>query len=663
VKIVLVQNFLLDGDAAIDPGVLYPHLGLISLVSVVERAGHDATLYDPMLALWKGELRLDASLYREMAAAILRQSPDVVGLTALGCNFIAVVKVASYLKAIAPELPILLGGPHASVLHRAIMERFTQFDVLVRNEAEFALPKVLAALHNRALDLVPGISFRRDGKVCATEGAPIISDLDALPFPAYDRYPIRELGLRMMRVEAGRGCPFECTFCSTATFFGRQYRLKSPGRLCGELDFLRDRYGITDFALQHDLFTVNKTKVRAFCEEVRDRGYTWTCSARADCVDNQLLDQMKLAGCRAIYYGIEAGSRRMQKVIKKHLDLSLVLPILDKTHSLGIEATLSFITGYPQEEQADQDETLDFIGVCMERDRAPLNVQLHLLTPEPGTQLLEDFRKDLDYDGHISDFNFPPVEDDDPAIMKANAEVFMNHHYFRSVTAREKHIFTSRVYYQLYPLGATVLTHLTALYDGKFSALIASMFEFWKQSRDLPNVDAEFVCSFLEREWGSQSYLLSLARYMYAGAGLLKSNAAGPPTERALHGGSGHIYVLSPGALVLRDVHNCPAILAELREGGHSSGTRRLIPKRLLSQRSHYLLYLDGDRVLRTFALDDLSVAFVDYFSHPRTQREMSSVAHSELSRGFISKLIESGVVRSSSPVLADLNDPNSRLV
>src|SRR5204863_503125 len=148
---------------------------------------------------------------------------------------IAVVKVAAYLKTMAPELPILLGGPHASVLHREIMERFTQFDVLVRNEAEFTLPKVLAALFSPELDLVPGISFRRGGKVCATQGAPIIHDLDALPFPAYDRYPIRELGSRMMRVEAGRGCPFECTFCSTATFFGRQYRLKSPARLCGEL--------------------------------------------------------------------------------------------------------------------------------------------------------------------------------------------------------------------------------------------------------------------------------------------------------------------------------------------------------------------------------------------------------------------------------------------
>jgi hypothetical protein len=554
--------------------------------------------------------------------------------------------VASHIKKIAPELPILLGGPHASVLDREIMARFSQFDVLVRNEAEFTLPKVLPALLNRELDLIPGITFRRDGKVCATQGAPVIQDLDALPFPAYDRYPIRELGLRMMRVEAGRGCPFECSFCSTATFFGRQYRLKSPGRLCSELDFLRDRYGISHFALQHDLFTVNKAKVRAFCEEVKDRGYTWTCSARADCVDNQLLDQMKMAGCRAIYYGIETGSARMQKVIKKHLDLSLVLPILDKTQSLGMEATLSFITGYPQEEQADQNETLDFIGACMERNRAPLSVQLHLLTPEPGTQLLEDFRKDLDYDGHISDFNFPPVEDDDPAIMKANPQVFMNHHYFRSVTARQRHIFTAKAYSQLQPLGFTVLSHLTALYNGKFSDLITNMFEYSRQDSGLLDVDAKFVCSFLAREWGSRSYLLSLARYMYTGADLLKNQAARRAAGQAIQGDSDDSYMLSPDALALGDLHNCPAILEEIRKGGGSGGIGRAIPRRLLVQRGHYLLYLAGDCMLRTFALNGLSAAFVEYFSHPRTQGEMSSVAQSEVSRGFINKLIDSGVVQ-----------------
>src|SRR5262249_2468707 len=110
-------------------------------------------------------------------------------------------------------------------------------------------------------------------------------------------YPIRELGLTTLSVEAGRGCPFQCTFCSTASFFGRKYRLKSPEKLCEELDFLHAEYGLGHFSLTHDLFTVDRRKVIAFCREVAGRGYSWDCSARTDCVDEELLALMSEAGC------------------------------------------------------------------------------------------------------------------------------------------------------------------------------------------------------------------------------------------------------------------------------------------------------------------------------------------------------------------------------
>src|SRR6266699_6760424 len=131
-RILFVDNLLLESKNGAYVFDLQPHLGLISLVAVAEGADHKALLYDPKLAIFRGELPLDKSLYREMAKAILRQVPDVVGFTTLGCNFICTLKVASYLKSMNPELPILLGGPHASILDQQIMQRFPQFDVVVR---------------------------------------------------------------------------------------------------------------------------------------------------------------------------------------------------------------------------------------------------------------------------------------------------------------------------------------------------------------------------------------------------------------------------------------------------------------------------------------------------------------------------------------------------
>ena len=115
--------------------------------------------------------------------------------------------------------------------------------------------------------------------------------------------------MRSMRVEAGRGCPFHCTFCSTATFFGRKYRVKAAGKLVSELKSLNRDYNIGDFSLQHDLFTVNRRKVLEFCEEVRPCNFSWTCSARIDCVDSELLGEMARSGCRGIYLGSKQDRR------------------------------------------------------------------------------------------------------------------------------------------------------------------------------------------------------------------------------------------------------------------------------------------------------------------------------------------------------------------
>src|SRR5262249_28718355 len=194
------------------------------------------------------------------------------------------LKIADYLKRFDPDLPIILGGPHATVLDHVIIKRFRQFDVIVRNEAELKLLPLLDALPSGQLDQVPGITFFRRSHVVVNPGEPIIEDLDALPIGAYHRYPIKELNLNWLRVDAGRGCPFKCTFCSTASFFGRRYRLKSAERLVSELDYLRAEFGVSTFSLTHDLFTVNRKKVAEFCQKVAGKGFIWKCSARMDCV-------------------------------------------------------------------------------------------------------------------------------------------------------------------------------------------------------------------------------------------------------------------------------------------------------------------------------------------------------------------------------------------
>lgn len=607
-RVVFVDNLLIeqyDGQYSFD---LQPHMGLISLVAIVEGAGHDGVVYDPKAELASGALALDASLYRRMAERIVELSPDVVGFTSLGCNFICTVKVAGHVRRMCPRIPLLLGGPHASILDRQILCRWPQFDIVVRGEAEAMIVRVLDASIARDFAAVPGVTYRSGAQIIATEPPPLIADLDTLPWAAYDHHPVERLGLTTLRVEAGRGCPFSCTFCSTASFFGRRYRLKSAGRLCAELDHLNERYGVTDFALMHDLFTVNKAKVREFCDAVGDRGYTWKCSARMDCVTPDLLEQMSAAGCTSIYYGVETGSPRMQAVVRKRLDLSLVLPTLERTHGIGMRATASFITGYPQERQDDQDETLDLAGSLFYECPDHLMVQLHLLTPEPGTGLISDYGDALQYDGHISDFNFPTLEPDDADAMRRDPEVFMNHHFYPSEVPRLRHVLATSVFRALYKLGFAIMRHLLDCYERRLSLLVAHMVEWAREHDDHGPYDGEFVYRFVEGTRGPEHHLTSLVRYMLA-ADVLR------PAATTVDGaGDTELWALSPAAALLRDLHDCPAILSAI-------GADDPIAPAVSARRSHYLLLLDrrAERTVRNFELDDASLAMLEQFRRPRS--------------------------------------------
>jgi radical SAM superfamily enzyme YgiQ (UPF0313 family) len=175
-------------------------------------------------------LSYDATLYERVTEELLAQRPDAVGFTALGCSFLFAINVAGLLKRRTPDLPVLLGGPHATMLHHQILERFPQFDVIARHECDEILPEVLAHLATRAFDSIPGVSWRTTRGFRATEGKPKIADLDTLPIASYDHYPVAELGLELLRIEAGRGCPFHCTFCSTGFFQRLPTQISRPPR-------------------------------------------------------------------------------------------------------------------------------------------------------------------------------------------------------------------------------------------------------------------------------------------------------------------------------------------------------------------------------------------------------------------------------------------------
>jgi hypothetical protein len=187
-------------------------------------------------------------------------------------------------------------------------------------------------------------------------------------------------------------------------------------------------YGIRHFELVHDMFTVDRKRVVAFCEEMlaSSEGFTWDCSARTDCVDNELLGLMARCGCRSIFFGIETGSRKMQRVIDKDLNLEGAQDVLAIAEQLRVKSTVSLITGFPEEEWEDVRGTLRIFTDSARHSHS--NPQLNLLAPLAGTPIhaahkhemvLEDLCSDMSHQGLTQN-------EEDLALIRSLPEIFPN---------------------------------------------------------------------------------------------------------------------------------------------------------------------------------------------------------------------------------------------
>jgi radical SAM superfamily enzyme YgiQ (UPF0313 family) len=374
-----------------------PPIGILTLASVLQGSGIEQSVID------LNRVPQDGGLFPNAVDALRLCGADIFGFGTIAGSFPLTLRLAQEVRLIRPNSFVILGGPQATALDVEILEAFPFIDLVVRGEAEAALPLVLESLGNpQRLSHIPGITFHNAGVVVCTPMPSTLPDLDALPDPAFEFWPGLEK-LDSAPLEIGRGCPFSCSFCSTSTFFRRRFRLKSPGRVLSQMRRIRDLFGVESFSLIHDAFTVDRARVLAFCEalEASSDHFRWACSARTDCLDEELLARMAGAGCSGIFLGIETGSARLQESIHKCLDLDEARAAVRRANGHGIKTSVSMITGFPDETWEDVRASVDFLcdSLCFDKV-AP---QFHLLAPLGGTEIHKEFGDRLQWDGIFSD--------------------------------------------------------------------------------------------------------------------------------------------------------------------------------------------------------------------------------------------------------------------
>ena len=399
-KVLLINPAFFDGDAFrnrfadyvdwIRGGNLYvapfePPLGLAYLTAALKREGHGVILLDMQGLMMDSEA---------LAAALARERPDLVGITAMTPTLPESLRVAELAKRVLPTVPVVLGGVHPTLDPAGVLAD-RHVDYVVRGEGEQALAGLVAALERGSgLDAVPGLCRRVGGVARVVEKAPPVADLDLLPPADYAAFPIERYiehnavlrGVRGISMILSRGCPYACTFCAVQQTMGRRWRFKSPGRVVDEVIALRDAYGIEGVWFKDSIFNMRKSWTREFCRQMVERkvGIEWQALTRIDLLDEDELVMMKAAGLSQIDLGIESGSPRSLARLDKRIT---VAQIRDKVAMARRHVRVFgfFMIGIPGEEEEDVRQTFD-LARSIELDRWSWSIY----SPLPGSKLYDD---------------------------------------------------------------------------------------------------------------------------------------------------------------------------------------------------------------------------------------------------------------------------------
>jgi anaerobic magnesium-protoporphyrin IX monomethyl ester cyclase len=360
--------------------------------------------------------------YDQFKTEISNRKPDIVGMTSTTLTYKSALQIGKIAKEVHPDCLTILGGPHVTFWDENALQESPTLDVIARKEGENTLLELAQRIEeNKSYSDVIGITCRKDGKILKNPDRPYIEDLDALPFPAHHLFPLeslRKYGKIIFPLSTSRGCTFWCNFCSAVRMFGRRYRMRSPQSVGEELEFLNKKYGAEQFTFYDDAFSVDQTRAKEICNQIHQRKLkiAWDCETRVDMVTQELLTEMKNAGCLAVWFGVEAGSQRVIDAMGKGLTLEKTKSTFKMAKDTGLMTIASVILGFPDETPESAWETIKFV-----EEIKPDDVGYYIATPYPGTPMYDYVKKmgwlkieDFDrYDTATPTFETPTMKMDE----------------------------------------------------------------------------------------------------------------------------------------------------------------------------------------------------------------------------------------------------------
>jgi anaerobic magnesium-protoporphyrin IX monomethyl ester cyclase len=386
-KIMMIMPPDIYAKDGMQTGSAFPRIGVAYVAGYLRSKGLTVSILDSEVL----HLTID-----DVAVKIREFAPDAIGLGPFTEEILSAYEVCKIAKQINPHMLTVMGGPHASAIPERTLRECPSIDVVICGEGEIAFWEVL---QSSSLESVKGLVYRSGDSIITTDSRTHVKNIDSLPYPAWDLFPIeayRGILIRNFSEQSGlptlqlpiissRGCPYQCIFCYK-TLPG--FRAREASNVIDELEFNLKTYGATDFFFVDGTFGVDRKKGEAICDEIIKRGLntkiTFEVETRVNIVNDRFMAKLKKAGCVQVYFGVESGDQEMLKVIKKDITLEMAEKAVAMAKKHGLITTCTFVICLPGETKKAIKKTYRFA-----RKLDPDFIAVGIMIPYPGTYVRE----------------------------------------------------------------------------------------------------------------------------------------------------------------------------------------------------------------------------------------------------------------------------------
>lgn len=353
-------------------------LGLLSIATHVKNNGHEVKLEDRCVNKLNINKLLDS------------YKPDIIGVSLMSSRgLIDAEKISK--AARVRGIPVVWGGQMPSLQMEQVLD-LDLVDYISYGEGEETWLEMMNALESgRPFSEIQGLAYKENGKVIVTPCRKF-ADLRDMPVSDYTlidppKYMQTYLGCKkMMYIYSAKGCPCRCAFCSNMNFHKSTYRKRPNEYVLEEIRYLIENHGADGFFFSDELWVVKRDDLVDFCEKVHESGlkFQWGIELRIGMFGEEEYQMLYDAGCRWIFFGIETGSKEMQKIVHKNIDYNKIAPTFEILNRIGITTIGSFIIGFPNETVEQLRDTVKLLNTV----KANLTPVFHF-TPIPGTELYD----------------------------------------------------------------------------------------------------------------------------------------------------------------------------------------------------------------------------------------------------------------------------------